>query len=741
MKRKKLFIAFLALSMLVSCQEQGTTSSIQSSSSEATSSQLTPVSEKKQIVDIFKKLINSTSFSIDIISSTNQQSADVFNEKYIMRNSTKIGFVELKNNANQSQVYKFDLLNDNVVLKHALVNYLDDGKEVVNSLEKMNPFFSLKGSDFKETLILKDSQGYYVEDQSLIYILADCVGYASYAEQGDFPCARVFIENNKLSFILQVTPDYVSLEDYAQGTFNNISQATDSKMEDFIKKSHFTEKISESMIAPLTKSSYALSSQINLVYDDDNDKDLVGKTSVAFSEERLKVKIDDFSNGSVSELFLINKNGNANRAFLNGKNEIGYEATSKQWTDLNLPNKVFNTNDFYKIEQDTYRYFGDSSKELFDALTYAILGDIESFDLKLSNGKVSSLLVNFVTTPNIMGNPVHYEVMMDVSSEINLDLPAPLTAINETPIVEESFSYLNGSTSFTAKIYDIKQKNIFTLMKVTSNAIIYENYTPKLGETDAYNVTTTGFAINGENKVVPIAISSNQTVSTTGEAIDKTIPELIGFDVSPLLFQKNATENYYSLRQNIYDLDQHMFGGQNLKNYNYDSFVMLFDEENKINTIKYRYSFNNGLITGNEQIEIYNYGTTSLDQAIVDQFATLSPFTAPETWENENLVWDELVTYFGEETAKLIPYLYDETLFNKWQAFSTNKFFGISYEKLGLNEDPTNYMERYKELLRSTPGFVEDIDAYGKTIFVYGTELEIFVDSSPCRGITIKKPV
>lgn len=735
MKRKNLIVTLLAFSMLVACQDQGNTTSIpQTSSSE--SSQTTPLSEKKQIAETINKLIASTSFAIE---NNTIKSKDVFTSKYILRNSSKMGYVELKNNSNQTQVYKFDVINENIVLKYAVVNYLEDHKEVVSSLEKMNPFFTLKDNGFKESLILKDSQGYYFEDQALIYVLADCLGYGDYAEQGDFPCARVFIEDKKLSFILQVTPDYITLEDYAKGTFDNISQATDSKMEEFIKKSHFTEQIPSSIIEPLTKSSYALNSEINLVYDDDDDVDLVGKTSVAFNQERLKVRIDDFSNGSVSELFLINKNGNANRVFLNGKNELGYEATSKQWTDLNLPKNVFNKNDFYKIDQDTYRYFGDSSKELFDALTYAILGDIESFDIKLSNGKVDSLLVNFVSTPNIMGNPVHHEVTMTFA-EVNLDLPTPLTEIDETPAIENSFSYLDGSTSFTAKIYDIKQKNIFTLMKVTSQAIIYENYTPKLGETDAYNVTTTGFAINGENKVVPIAISSNQTVSATGETVDKTIPELIGFDVSPLLFQKNATENYYSLRQNVYDLDQHMFGGKNLKNYSYDSFVMLVDEENKINTIKYRYSLNDGLVTGNEQIEISNYGTTSIKQEIVDQFATLSPFTKPKTWENERLVWDELIAFFGEETAKLIPYLYDETLFNKWQAYSTSKFLGISCEELGLNEDPTNYMERFKDLLRSTPGFVEDKDANGKTIFVYGTELEIFVDSSPCRGITIKKP-
>lgn len=740
MKRKKLFVAFLTLSILASCQYQETTSSIQDSSSEASSSQLIPVSEKKQIVDILKQLIDSTSFSIDIISPTNQKAEDIFNEKYIIRNSTKTGFVELKNNANKSQVFKFDLLNENIVLKHALVNYSDNYKEVVSSLEKMNPFFTLKGNDFEETLILKDSQGYYIENQSLIYVLADCAGYSDYAEQGDFPSARVFIDEGKLSFILQVTPDYISLEDYAQGTFNNISTATNSKMEDFIKQTYFNEQILENMIEPLKKSSYSLSSQINLVYDDDNDKDLVGKTLVSFNEERLNIKIDDFSNGSISQLFLTNINGNATRVFLNGKNEVGYEATSKQWADLSLPMSIFSNSDFYKIDDDTYRYFGDSAKELFDALTYVVLGDIESFDIKISNGKAKSLLVNFVTTPNIMGNPVHYEVVIDINSETNLELPTPLTAINETSSIQDSFSYLDGGTSFTAKIYDIKQKNIFTLMKVTSQAIIYENYTPKLGETDAYNVSTTGFAINGENKVVPIAISSNQTVRATGDVIDKTIPDLIGFDVSPLLFKKNSTENYYSLRQNIYDLDQHMFGGKNLKNYNYDSLVMLFDEENKINTIKYKYSLNDGLITGNEQIEIYNYGSTSIDSDIVNQFSTLTPFTAPETWENESLVWNELVAFLGEEVAKVVPYLYDETLFNRWQAFSTSKFLGISCEELGLNEDPTNYMERFKELLRSTPGFVEDIDANGKTIFIYGTELEIFVDSSPCRGITIKKP-
>ena len=167
---------------------------------------------------------------------------------------------------------------------------------------------------------------------------------------------------------------------------------------------------------------------------------------------------------------------------------------------------------------------------------------------------------------------------------------------------------------------------------------------------------------------------------------------------------------------------------------------MNYDDEGFIRTIKYGYSINNGLITGTEQVEIYDYNNTKIEDEIVEQFATLADFALPQTWESETDVWDVLVEAFGEDVARLVPYLYDETLALKWSAFYTSTMFCINVEELGLKEDPTNYIERYIELLRNTNGFIEDIDAFGNTIFVYGDILQIKVGYSPNNGIYISVP-
>ena len=667
---------------------------------------------------------------------------DIFTKDYIVKNSSQEGYVKLKalNSKSNQQIYKFDIVDNVVDLKHAVIEYSENTKKIVDSMDDLAPFSLLSKSTITSAMIEQNTDGYFTSNQNIIMCLAKALGYEDYADQGDFPSARLEIEDGNLKFTLQTTPDYMVLEDFASGTFVDINNASSPLLEQYIQDFSFKYFLSDEMIAPLTNDGVSFSSKIETHYYGESDFDIIGTSLVDVSSKCLGVEINDFGDSSTSSLYLVPEDEMASKVYVNGKNELSYEKTNTKWQDVAFPNKFFLANEFCLISSNTYRYFGNNPNELFDATTYVILNEIESIDITLNKNVASKITFTFKPSQDLMGASFYYRVSTSIEKYVAPSLPELAKANEDTPIIKESFDKLNGQTSFTIKSYDIRQTDIYTITKITNNAILKEEYSPKPGSLEEINVKRTGYALTNSNKVLPFVVSSNNEVRVTGAAIDKTIAELIGFDVAPELFINHKDEKYFSLGREIYDLDKHIFGGNNLSNYKYDTLVMNYDDEGFIRTIKYGYSINNGLITGTEQVEIYDYNNTKIEDEIVEQFATLADFALPQTWESETDVWDVLVEAFGEDVARLVPYLYDETLALKWSAFYTSTMFCINVEELGLKEDPTNYIERYIELLRNTNGFIEDIDAFGNTIFVYGDILQIKVGYSPNNGIYISVP-
>ncbi len=711
------------------------TSSNPSSGNSSTSSQT--VSKRQQIINTLNQLIDSDSYAVMV-----DDDIDIFTKDYIVKNSSQEGYVKLKalNSKSNQQIYKFDIVDNVVNLKHAVIEYSENTKKIVDSMDDLAPFSLLSKSTITSAMIEQNTDGYFTSNQNIIMCLAKVLGYEDYADQVDFPSARLEIEDGNLKFTLQTTPDYMVLEDFASGTFVDINNASSPLLEQYIQDFSFKYFLSDEMIAPLTNDGVSFSSKIETHYYGESDFDIIGTSLVDVSSKCLSVEINDFGDSSTSSLYLVPEDEMASKVYVNGKNELSYEKTNTKWQDVAFPNKFFLANEFCLISSNTYRYFGNNPNELFDATTYVILNEIESIDITLNKNVASKITFTFKPSQDLMGASFYYRVSTSIEKYVAPSLPELAKANEDTPIIKESFDKLNGQTSFTIKSYDIRQTDIYTITKITNNAILKEEYSPKPGSLEEINVKRTGYALTNSNKVLPFVVSSNNEVRVTGAAIDKTIAELIGFDVAPELFINHKDEKYFSLGREIYDLDKHIFGGNNLSNYKYDTLVMNYDDEGFIRTIKYGYSINNGLITGTEQVEIYDYNNTTIEDEIVEQFATLADFALPQTWESETNVWDVLVEAFGEDVARLVPYLYDETLALKWSAFYTSTMFCINVEELGLKEDPTNYIERYIELLRNSNGFIEDIDAFGNTIFVYGDILQIKVGYSPNNGIYISVP-
>ena len=117
----------------------------------------------------------------------------------------------------------------------------------------------------------------------------------------------------------------------------------------------------------------------------------------------------------------------------------------------------------------------------------------------------------------------------------------------------------------------------------------------------------------------------------------------------------------------------------------------------------------------------------------------------------EENVYGTLISFLGEEKARLVPYIYEKELFGKWYAITTNIVNGKP-TRLSIYlpdtyidfDDETNYMQRLEDKIKQNSHFVKDIDSKGKTIYYYedgdAYTLAIALSDNPKSGFEVYIP-
>ena len=721
---------------------------------------------KETLAKMLNNIIEAKSFAIQktCIENTDEGDfVDVFNEKYVHLESKKLSHILMKNiiDDKNTSSYTFGIEENELSLRSIDSKSVNGEYQVLDELSSFNPLNDYKDKKTNKGLIttsdiLLSVDDYVVNDFGLVLTLSTLLNLKERAANSQFVYAKFFLDqNNNLSFTLVRSTDGMSFTDYATGTFLDINTAASDLEESFLKNPFSYKKISSNLVNNIKKDSYSFNNAFEQTYPDDYGWTL-DKGIYQIEQDKIHLKADG------EETFYVKKNDVAVEQYLNGLNEITEVDTGIKWSSFNYLNDYLSEASLLQVSSDTYRYVGNDPFKVFNAITGTkSLGsnDIDYIDFTVKNSNITNIYTKFISdldTANFLTD-VWYDVTTTVG-DVAVSLPKPLKPIKEdnlTETVTKTLSYFKDT--FEIEMYDKLAKSLSTKYTFINNGpdsyILRDELYTKPGET-ALSHKKTGFGLNSNGDVVEYLYTSNGSVFALNEPVKgKELSSFINMDISPVLFQKGTFEDkaYIKLRTDIKDIDSHLLGYNHIKDVNVDTFKFYYNDNKSKKPLSYtyHYSYNNGQSKGEEFVNVLGLGNTEVEteEGLSEKIKKLTSFVAPTTWEMEESVYGELVSLLGEERAKLVPYVYEKSLFDKWYGYvnKAQRKMTIYIPDTQFDfDDKTNYMGRLEEMIKANTSFKADTDDKGNKVYYYydGTSytLGISLSDNPKDGFDVFIP-
>lgn len=721
---------------------------------------------KETLAKMLNNIIEAKSFAIQktCIENTDEGDfTDVFTERYVHLESKKLSHILMKNiiDDKKTSSYTFGIEENELSLRSIDSKSVNGEYQVLDELSSFNPLNDYKDKKTNKGLIttsdiLLSVDDYVVNDFGLVLTLSTLLNLKERAANSQFVYAKFFLDqNNNLSFTLVRSTDGMSFTDYATGTFLDINTAASDLEESFLKNPFSYKKISSTLVNNIKKDTYSFNNAFEQTYPDDYGWTL-DKGIYQIEQDKIHLKADS------EETFYVKKNNVAVEQYLNGLNEITEVDTGIKWSSFNYLNDYLSEASLLQVSSDTYRYVGNDPFKVFNAITGTkSLGsnDIDYIDFTVKNSKITNIYTKFISdldTANFLTD-VWYDVTTTVG-DVAVSLPKPLKPIKEdnlTETVTKTLSYFKDT--FEIEMYDKLAKSLSTKYTFINNGtdsyILRDELYTKPGET-ALSHKKTGFGLNSNGDVVEYLYTSNGSVFALNEPVKgKELSSFIKMDISPVLFQKGTFEDkaYIKLRTDIKDIDSHLLGYNHIKDFNVDTFKLYYNDNKSKKPLSYtyHYSYNNGQSKGEEFVDVLGLGNTEVEteEGLSEKIKKLTSFVAPTTWEMEESVYGELVSLLGEEKAKLVPYVYEKSLFDKWYGYvnKAQRKMTIYIPDTQFDfDDKTNYMGRLEEMIKANTSFKADTDDKGNKVYYYydGTSytLGISLSDNPKDGFDVFIP-
>ena len=720
---------------------------------------------KETLAKRLNNIIEAKSFAIQKTCIENIDEGDftdVFTEKYVHLESKKLSHILMKNiiDDKNTSSYTFGIEENKLSLRSIDSKSVNGEYQVLDELSSFNPLNDYKDKKTNKGLIttsdiLLSVDDYVVNDFGLVLTLSTLLNLKERAANSQFVYAKFFLDqNSNLSFTLVKSTDGMSFTDYATGTFLDINNATSDLEESFLKNPFSYKKISSTLVNNIKKDTYSFSNAFEQTYPEGYGWTL-DKGVYQIEQDKIHLKADG------EETFYVKKNDVAVEQYLNGLNEITEVDTGIKWSSFNYLNDYLSEASLLQVSSDTYRYVGNDPFKVFNAITGTkSLGsnDIDYIDFTVKNSKITNIYTKFISdldTANFL-TEVWYDVTTTVG-DAAVSLPKPLTIEEDklTETVTKTLSYFKDT--FEIEMYDKLAKSLSTKYTFINNGaesyiLKDESYT-KPGET-AISHKKTGFGLNSNGDVVEYLYTSNGSVFALNEPVKgKELSSFLNRDISPVLFKKGTFEDkaYLKLRTDIKDIDSHLLGYNHIKDFNVDTFKFYYNDNKSKKPLSYtyHYSYNNGQSKGEEFVDVLGLGNTEVEteEGLSEKIKKLTSFVAPTTWEMEENVYDELVSLLGEERAKLVPYVYEKSLFDKWYGYvnKAQRKMTIYIPDTQFDfDDKTNYMGRLEEMIKANTSFKADTDDKGNKVYYYydGTSytLGISLSDNPKDGFDVFIP-
>ncbi|MDY3047821.1 MAG: hypothetical protein SOR23_06305 [Candidatus Enterosoma sp.] len=721
---------------------------------------------KETLAKMLNNIIEAKSFAIQktCIENTDEGDfTDVFTERYVHLESKKLSHILMKNLIDDTiaSSYTFGIEEGSLSLRSIDSKSVNGEYQVLDELSSFNPLNSYKDQKTGKGLIttndiLLSVDDYVVNDFGLVLTLSTLLNLKERAANSQFVYAKFALDQNQnLTFTLVRSTDGMSFTDYATGTFLDINTAASDMEESLLKNPYSYKKISSALLNSIKKDTYSFANAFEQTYPDDLGWTL-DKGIYQIEQDKIHLKADG------EETFYVKKNDVAVEQYLNGLNEITEVDTGIKWSSFNYLNDYLSEASLLQVSSDTYRYVGNDPFKVFNAITGTkSLGsnDIDYIDFTVKNSKITNIYTKFISdldTANFLTD-VWYDVTTTVG-DVAVSLPKPLKPIKEdnlTETVTKTLSYFKDT--FEVEMYDKLAKSLSTKYTFINNGpdsyILRDELYTKPGET-ALSHKKTGYGLNANGDVVEYLYTSNGSVFALNEPVKgKELSSFINMDISPVLFQKGTFEDkaYIKLRTDIKDIDSHLLGYNHIKDVNVDTFKFYYNDNKSKKPLSYtyHYSYNNGQSKGEEFVNVLGLGNTEVEteEGLSEKIKVLTSFVAPTTWEMEESVYGELVSLLGEERAKLVPYVYEKSLFDKWYGYvnKAQRKMTIYIPDTQFDfDDKTNYMGRLEEMIKANTSFKADTNDKGNKVYYYydGTSytLGISLSDNPKDGFDVFIP-
>lgn len=721
---------------------------------------------KETLAKMLNNIIEAKSFAIQktCIENTDEGDfTDVFTERYVHLESKKLSHILMKNiiDDKKTSSYTFGIEENELSLRSIDSKSINGEYQVLDELSSFNPLNDYKDKKTNKGLIttsdiLLSVDDYVVNDFGLVLTLSTLLNLKERAANSQFVYAKFSLDQNQnLSFTIVKSTDGMSFTDYATGTFLDINTAASNLEESFLKNPFSYKKISSTLVNNIKKDAYSFNNAFEQTYTEGYGWTL-DNGIYQIEQDKIHVKADS------KESFYVKKNNVAVEQYLNGLNEITEVDTGIKWSSFNYLNDYLSEASLLQVSSDTYRYVGNDPFKVFNAITGTkSLGsnDIDYIDFTVKNSKITNIYTKFISdldTANFLTD-VWYDVTTTVG-DVAVSLPKPLKPIEEdnlTETVTKTLSYFKDT--FEIEMYDKLAKSLSTKYTFINNGpdsyILKDELYTKPGET-ALSHKKTGYGLNSNGDVVEYLYTSNGNVFALNEPVKgKELSSFINMNISPVLFKKGTFEDkaYLKLRTDIKDIDSHLLGYNHIKDFNVDTFKFYYNDNKSKKPLSYtyHYSYNNGQSKGEEFVDVLGLGNTEVEteEGLSEKIKKLTSFVAPTTWEMEESVYGELVSLLGEERAKLVPYVYEKSLFDKWYGYvnkSQNKITIYIPDTQFDFDDKTNYMGRLEEMIKANASFKADTDDKGNKVYYYfdGTSytLGISLSDNPKDGFDVFIP-
>lgn len=716
MNKKKLFIGMSLLALLASCapsQEQNSSSSSSSSSEISSSgSKSSESSSETSSIETLEDTIYATleglkkgNFSLSY-SIGSKQLKDVITTDYVYTGYLNSGSMMLKTYGDKAFAYDFTLNDGKVEIRGQSYNEEYTGQEVAD-LSSKNKF----GEYVKENLALVKDNGFLVTDNATLIAL--------FSAQLDFTGVKRILFSIKDGSVLAT---FQGIDEYGVGLYStleggevlihDIGTSSISEVEDYLK----TFSVSSDSLTGQADNLFGNASFVSAIYDnifldEYNSIERQGYSNLDIYGDYVRVS-DVTEEGATTSLTYhkLNETGNLEIIGVNGKNEEEHASSTTTWDDFGfLGVDAAKLDQFRKLpgDEDYYTYLGSDATGFAFSITQHhsfTQWKVQEIKAKVMDNKVTQLIFSTgMLQDSFTGNYFYRYADTRVAETPNVITGATKkVASQDDEAIKGYLSYLNQNDStFTSVEVDSSWEGS-RVTKITKGNDFYLKGTYLASEgqvTDKMESLGTGFYKKGD-KTYSFSFDEAGAVKLNKQPVEKTLSDVVNFSISSeVLFKDGDTLQSYG---DIINIGSYIGNIYNPLTVDASSLKMNLSE-GKIASMTFDYRGGNETVT-------FDYAPPTLNEtmkkALDETIDALNP-SERATWANDQsqTVMDALIDQYGEDKAKLVPFLYDQSFYDSGNSFDgwycdyeTEPYYFI----VTMNSEmDASYAKKYKAYLTS----------------------------------------